>query len=107
MEKGGELLGKLNMAEGRVVLVCNDTLTPPVCDSVCKRKGHFFTRALGRGFDEGDAVELAGQDWPPHVDCARGEGAGQLVRLHHKGKSWFCRPPPSSRAACRRSGWRT
>lgn len=28
-EKGGESLGKLNMADGRVVLVCNDTLTPP------------------------------------------------------------------------------
>lgn len=28
-EKGGELLGKVNMADGRVVLVCNDTLTPP------------------------------------------------------------------------------
>lgn len=28
-EKGGELLGKVNMADGRIVLVCNDTLTPP------------------------------------------------------------------------------
>ncbi len=28
-EKGGESLGKLNMSDGKVVLVCNDTLLPP------------------------------------------------------------------------------
>lgn len=32
-EKGGESLGKLNMSDGKVVLVCNDTLIPPTMAS--------------------------------------------------------------------------
>ena len=47
-EKGGESLGKLNMSDGRVVLVCNDTLTPPTMASTKEKLSNLKGKIAAR-----------------------------------------------------------
>ncbi len=43
------MLGKLNMADGRVVLICNDTLTPPTGDSTKQKISNLRGKIAGGG----------------------------------------------------------